>query len=745
MPSFLRHLKLITVLLCFAMADSDLDAQSLINWEAPKSSTDVSGINIEAGAQFIYALNGGSSSINIAGINFQGSDFTTDSLPSGISFSPTGESSGRSPRAGTASQGTISPSTGNADYDELLGSIAYSNGTPEGIESGEMVFGNLTDGEEYVIQVWYNDQRYSRTMIFGDGSSNSTVNLGGGTPAYGQNVIGHFTASGTSQTLSMETNGFRNLHFNAITLQTASDVPGLGPISGSQWDIDSQLQWLQAGGNTPSHVISDGTAGATSSNAVFESVVQQFVEKQKFENLTFKQTLAWVGDQWVGQGNLGPRSEPDAPVVLAIGDNDYWYFNRNSGSGREYHGWHSTDMVNWTNVGNVLGTDGTNPNGAPEYEWCTTAEFKPGVDGQPDQLLFYYDSPNDHDPHVMSIDLHGPGQLDMNSRVYHGQVLQDADGNDIQTPGSDMAMFRNLDGTYHMVHEDWRAINAREHSWDSQIAGHSSSPDGINGFVYEEHPPLFDERGAPVLDNNGDPTFGQATHPNRNFTYEIVENLDAWGDYELLRVGDTYYLFADDHPEGDQIGLGYWYSDDLDAPFTYGGKIKDGFHPDPGVMFAEGKFQMFVQGSDDFSSTGPWVEGVEAQAGVDTDGDGIVDEWTEYQTIEESYFHIEDFAKVYGVNDAVLDLSSLPEGYGLQFRFRSSNPQAVFDRISLSATAAAVFLLGDVNQDGVVNFLDISPFIEILSASGFQDEADINQDGAVNFLDIGPFIGLLSS
>ena len=53
-------------------------------------------------------------------------------------------------------------------------------------------------------------------------------------------------------------------------------------------------------------------------------------------------------------------------------------------------------------------------------------------------------------------------------------------------------------------------------------------------------------------------------------------------------------------------------------------------------------------------------------------------------------------------------------------------------------------LLGDVNLDGFVNFLDISPFISVLSAGGTLAEADVNQDGAVNFLDISPFIGVLA-
>ena len=54
-------------------------------------------------------------------------------------------------------------------------------------------------------------------------------------------------------------------------------------------------------------------------------------------------------------------------------------------------------------------------------------------------------------------------------------------------------------------------------------------------------------------------------------------------------------------------------------------------------------------------------------------------------------------------------------------------------------------LLGDANQDGVIDFLDIAPFISLLSSNGFLDEADINRDGVVDFLDIGPFIDVLGS
>ena len=52
-------------------------------------------------------------------------------------------------------------------------------------------------------------------------------------------------------------------------------------------------------------------------------------------------------------------------------------------------------------------------------------------------------------------------------------------------------------------------------------------------------------------------------------------------------------------------------------------------------------------------------------------------------------------------------------------------------------------VLGDSNLDGVVNFFDISPFINFLFF-GYQTESDINEDGIVDFFDITPFIQLLS-
>jgi parallel beta-helix repeat protein len=65
-----------------------------------------------------------------------------------------------------------------------------------------------------------------------------------------------------------------------------------------------------------------------------------------------------------------------------------------------------------------------------------------------------------------------------------------------------------------------------------------------------------------------------------------------------------------------------------------------------------------------------------------------------------------------------------------------------------------LFVLGDTNVDGVVNFADIDPFVLALSDPvAYQTQyhilttlhGDCNQDGVVNFADIDPFVALIPS
>ena len=57
---------------------------------------------------------------------------------------------------------------------------------------------------------------------------------------------------------------------------------------------------------------------------------------------------------------------------------------------------------------------------------------------------------------------------------------------------------------------------------------------------------------------------------------------------------------------------------------------------------------------------------------------------------------------------------------------------------------APTVILGDCDLNGEVEFLDINPFIAVLSSNSFLEQADCNQDGVVDFLDIAAFIAILA-
>ena len=95
---------------------------------------------------------------------------------------------------------------------------------------------------------------------------------------------------------------------------------------------------------------------------------------------------------------------------------------------------------------------------------------------------------------------------------------------------------------------------------------------------------------------------------------------------------------------------------------------------------------------------------------------------------------ISDYAtdSVYRVDPVTGDQSLLSQGGHLQ------EPLEI--EISHVSVAGKV---GDINLDGVINLLDVAPFIDLLSTGTFQLQADFNQDGVVNLLDVEPFIALL--
>ena len=79
----------------------------------------------------------------------------------------------------------------------------------------------------------------------------------------------------------------------------------------------------------------------------------------------------------------------------------------------------------------------------------------------------------------------------------------------------------------------------------------------------------------------------------------------------------------------------------------------------------------------------------------------------------------------------------------LQFREHTFT-LGFFDPINFILQPNDVALPGDANLDGVVDFFDISEFVNRLMSSQYQSQADANGDEQLDFADILPFIAALS-
>lgn len=471
--------------------------------------------------------------------------------------------------------------------------------------------------------------------------------------------------------------------------------------------IDDQTSWETYTETTTNLEIIDGLASPIDESQVygFKSKMATFEELTKVEKMVFKQSKVW--GNWTEVPNVGPSEATNAPILLSVQDGEYYFLARESATSG-YIAWQSSDMVNWTRKGPVTGT------GNRTGKWATTAEYKDG------KFYIYYDSTNDDKPTLVIDD-------DLTDGIIGNEMGVAFDD---PTPGSDCSVFRDdADGLFHIIYEDWSPINARNHAWDSPLAGHVSSADGLTGFVYGEHPPVIDQRTTPTGET------GTYWHPQMGtLTYEIHEpEQNAYGDFTTIKVGSQYYIFSDYDPVGESIKTARFTSDSWDKEFELVGSTGSG-HPDPTIAFAEGQFYLVTQQITDQVSSGPWVDGVEARAGVDEDGDGSVDIWTDWQVIKEGYDHKPGYARVVDVIPAAIDMSSLPQGYGFQFEFAVDN--SVVPNVSpIMSSVALVF------DEGITPPIDNIAYLKPTKQStdyrtgntGSSDKAvDGNTDGIYN-------------
>jgi len=210
-----------TMALALVLCASGPVSAALIVWGAPTAvstgvgnSSDVSttGTLVEAyNAVNEFQEPAAPFSVIVNGVNFVG---TNDLLPGDLT-------------AGSDQDFSSGTNGGDAAYDALLsrldfgggsGLVSLTLGEGDGNGTDDPGPGNLIAGIDYLIQVWFVDDRTAtnaRVMQFGDGLGN-TVDLND------QFAIGTFTADATTQTLTLQALGFGNAHITAYQIRALS-------------------------------------------------------------------------------------------------------------------------------------------------------------------------------------------------------------------------------------------------------------------------------------------------------------------------------------------------------------------------------------------------------------------------------------------------------------------------------------------------------------------------------------------
>ena len=207
-----------------------------------------------------------------------------------------------------------------------------------------------------------------------------------------------------------------------------------------------------------------------------------------------------------------------------------------------------------------------------------------------------------------------------------------------------------------------------------------------------------------------------------------------------MKIGERYYAFGDYEREvnGEAfLNTGILVGDSLYDSFEIVADVGPDRHPDPTTGFAEGQFYLITQQTTDFISSGPWVDGVEARAGVDTNGDDIIDEWTDWQSLSEGYDHTPGYPRIITLTPAAIDMSGLSAGLGFQFELRLddnvvSGSTPIMDRVEMSFNPSNFQILsntlgipvdetGDFNANGIPNLIEFAigqDFIPLLQEDG---------------------------
>jgi hypothetical protein len=66
------------------------------------------------------------------------------------------------------------------------------------------------------------------------------------------------------------------------------------------------------------------------------------------------------------------------------------------------------------------------------------------------------------------------------------------------------------------------------------------------------------------------------------------------------------------------------------------------------------------------------------------------------------------------------------------------------EALTVGGSGGCPFMLGDMNMDGMLSLLDVSPFVTALTSGTFVCQGDFTGDGAITLLDVAGFVAALT-
>lgn len=310
-----------------------LDAGASTHWRVNPVTKRVLDVRTDGDLLYAYNFGKASTDVEVNGVAFAG--ITAGGSSGDFTVSPA--------LAGGYDRMFSSDSATPDEYVTLMKSSAFSKGGASDENPTTLTLKRLTPGHRYLVQIWVNDSRNNPDVVGryqtldGEATMEFSNENAGITPVRGDVATGFFTATATSQTISIRAGhwtdeSLRIVQFNAMQVRDlgeaqgltilSEDVPAWYVASGATTDLDGATRGL--GTVSGSGIIANGAVSGELVVADGSAITLKDVTLSSGMTLTGASSVTFAGDADIS-GMAITLADPaslaamGAPVVSSTG------------------------------------------------------------------------------------------------------------------------------------------------------------------------------------------------------------------------------------------------------------------------------------------------------------------------------------------------------------------------------------------------------------------------------------------